>query len=70
MTDIPATVWRPTPQNQVGEYSSPGVSALVDPTDATIFIIDPVDSTIEIVDTGLDFTPISSTVWVEDFSNE
>lgn len=70
MANIPATVWQPTPQNQVGEYSSSTAEALVDPTDSTIEIIDPTDSTINIIDTGLTFTAIGGTVWVEDFTNE
>lgn len=58
-----ATIWRPT-GNQEGEYDLSTAVAIVDPS--AVALVDP--SAIAIFDTGVSFTPISSTVWTGDDS--
>lgn len=58
----PETIWQPTTGN--GEYSIGGVYNIADPSGN--LLADP--SGVEIVDTGVIFTQIPDTIWIEDNS--
>ncbi len=67
---IPATIWVPQPQNLEGEFSLDGGNFIIDPVSSSIFLIDPTSTSIFIIDPPTSFTPIASTAWVEDDTNE
>lgn len=52
------TVWQSS-GNQEGEYTQATVNAIADPLG--VALVDP--SAVAVVDTGVAFTPISSTTW-------
>lgn len=58
--DVPATIWRPA--DGLGELTTTGVEAIDDTAGVAL-----VDTTgVAVVDTGITFTQIPATEWVED----